>query len=87
LTKDSQAIITNCLQRNWWVQVTWPGAIAAMVLASIGLIAGWHIKSAQVYQKYSPAELEYLGKLWQRNSDTLLQCQQDAKPNCEIKLK
>jgi hypothetical protein len=87
LTKDSQAIITNCLQRNWWVQVTWPGAIAAMVLASIGLIAGWHVKSAQVYQHYSPAELEYLGKLWQKNSDTLLQCQQDAKPNCEIKLR
>jgi hypothetical protein len=87
LTKDSQAIITDRLQKNWWVQVTWPGAIAAMVLASIGLIAGWHIKSVQVYQRYSPAELEYLGKLWERNSDELIQCQQEGKPNCEIKLK
>jgi hypothetical protein len=86
LTKDSQAIITDRLQQNWGVQVTWPGAIVAMILAAIGLIAGWHVKSAQVYQRYSPVELEYLGNLWQKNSDTLLQCQRDAKPDCEIKL-
>jgi hypothetical protein len=44
------------------------------------------MKSAQVYQHYSPTELEYLDKLWQINSDKLLQCQQQGKPACEIKL-
>jgi hypothetical protein len=56
------------------------------VLASIGLIAGWHVKSAQVYQHYSPAELEYLHKLWQINSDKLLECQQRQLTTCPIQL-
>jgi hypothetical protein len=52
----------------------------------LGWLGGWHMKSAQVYQHYSPAELEYLDKLWQINSDKLLQCQQEDKSDCKIKL-
>jgi hypothetical protein len=53
----------------------------------LGWLGGWHMKSAQIYRNYSPAELEYLDKLWQINSDKLLQCQQKAKSDCQIKMK
>jgi hypothetical protein len=52
----------------------------------LGWLGGWHMKSAQVYQHYSPAELEYLDKLWQINSDKLLQCQQEQAATCGIQM-
>ena len=60
------------------------GAIAATFIASIGGISGWSAKTAQIYQHYSPAELEYLSKLWQWNSDRLLKCQTTQNPKCTI---
>jgi hypothetical protein len=53
----------------------------------LGWLGGWHMKSAQVYQHYSPAELEYLDKLWQINSDALIRCQQSGESDCIVKLK
>jgi hypothetical protein len=58
----------------------------AISVGCLGWLGGWHMKSAQVYQHYSPAELAYLDKLWQMNSDQLLQCQQARKPDCKIRL-
>lgn len=64
------------------------GYLASLsIIACLGLMSGWHMKSAQVYQHYGPAELAYLDRLWQINSDQLLQCQQDSKPDCKIKLR
>jgi hypothetical protein len=44
------------------------------------------MKSAQIYQHYSPAELEYLDKLWQINSDKFLQCQQQQVATCGVQM-
>jgi hypothetical protein len=52
----------------------------------LGWLGGWHMKSAQVYRHYSPAELEYLDRLWQRNSDTLIRCQEKRVTTCPINL-
>jgi hypothetical protein len=52
----------------------------------LGWLGGWHMKLAQVYQHYSPAELEYLDRLWQMNSDTLIQCQEKRSKTCSIRL-
>jgi hypothetical protein len=54
--------------------------------ASLGWLGGWHMKSAQVYQHYGPAELAYLDKLWQMNSDQLLLCQKQGEATCVIRL-
>jgi uncharacterized protein (UPF0335 family) len=59
-------------------------AISATFLTSIGGFGGWSAKTAQIYQHYSPAELEYLSKLWQWNSDRLLKCQTTQNPKCTI---
>ncbi len=71
-------------QDVWTTKRLLLGAIAATFIASIGSIAGWSSKTAQVYQRYSPAELEYLSKLWQWNSDRLLKCQVTQNPKCTI---
>ena len=71
-------------QDIWTTKRLLLGAIAATFIASIGSISGWSAKTAQVYQHYSPAELAYLDKLWQWNSDRLLKCQTTQNPKCTI---
>jgi hypothetical protein len=75
---------------NFQISGTWQTAAFGWAIGisfgCLGWLGGWHMKSAQVYQHYSPAELVYLDKLWQINSDKLLQCQQERKPDCKIKL-
>jgi hypothetical protein len=67
------------------------------VFVEIGFDPGFHVLQLpcwgrclplrrQCRQRYSPAELEYLDKLWQRNSETLLQCERGRKPDCKMKL-
>jgi hypothetical protein len=77
-------VISFQIDGSW--QTTMFGLGVAVSFSCLGWLGGWHMKSAQVYQHYSPAELEYLDKLWQINSDKLLQCQQEAKSDCKIKL-
>jgi hypothetical protein len=89
LAKEAHEIIEVAalqLQGSWLMRVALPGAIAALSLASIGFIGGWSAKSAQIYQQYSPAELEYLGQLWRENSERLLKCQKERTPYCLVKL-
>jgi hypothetical protein len=62
------------------------GWAIAISFASLGLLAGWWGKSAQVYRYYSPAELAYLDNLWQLNSDRLLECQRQQATTCPVRL-
>jgi hypothetical protein len=62
------------------------GWAIGVAFACLGWLGGWHMKSAQVYRHYSPAELEYLDKLWQINSDTLIRCQQAKEYKCPIQI-
>jgi NADH dehydrogenase/NADH:ubiquinone oxidoreductase subunit G len=89
LAKEAHDIIELAalkLQGHWIVRVVLPSAIATLSLASIGFIGGWSAKSAQIHQQYSPAELEYLGRLWRGNSDRLIRCQQQNRTVCGVHL-
>ncbi len=77
-------LTTQKPEDTWTIKRLILGAIAATFIASIGGFGGWSAKTAQVYQRYSPAELEYLSKLWQWNSDRLLKCQTTQNPKCTI---
>jgi hypothetical protein len=68
-----------------WQTATFGWAIG-VAFGCLGWLGGWHMKSAQVYQHYSPAELAYLDKLWQINSEKLLQCQQQQAATCGIQM-
>lgn len=89
LAKEAKEVIQLAaleLRGSWAMRVAIPSAIAFLSIASIGFIGGWSAKSAQVYQRYSPAELEFLGQLWQENSDLLAECQSRNKTVCEVEL-
>jgi hypothetical protein len=89
LAKEAKELIQLSaleLRGSWAMRVALPSAIAFLSLASIGFIGGWSAKSAQIYQQYSPAELEFLGQIWQGNSDRLIQCQRQKKNLCQVQL-
>jgi hypothetical protein len=75
---------TQHTQDVWTTKRLLLGAIAATFIAGISVLGGWSAKTAQIYQHYSPAELAYLSKLWQWNSDRLLKCQTTQNPKCTI---
>ncbi len=77
-------LVTQKPQNVWTNKRLLLGAIAATFIAGISILGGWSAKTAQIYQHYSPAELEYLSKLWQWNSDRLLKCQTTQNPKCTI---
>jgi hypothetical protein len=83
-----QAILADGTEHKrpntWTIKEILLGVIAVTCIVSISGIGGWFAKTAQVYQHYSPAELEYLAKLWQWNSDRLLKCQATKNPKCTI---
>jgi hypothetical protein len=74
---------------NFQIDGSWQTAMfglgVAISFSCLGWLGGWHMKSAQVYQHYSPAELAYLDKLWQMNSETLIRCQEKQSKTCIIK--
>jgi uncharacterized protein YdiU (UPF0061 family) len=87
LAKEAQHLIQQAaaeLRGTWGLRVALPSAIAAVMIAGIGAFAGWSVKSAQVYQHYSPAELAYLDQLWVWNSDRLLKCQRLRAAQCQL---
>jgi hypothetical protein len=75
---------------NFQIDGSWQTAMfglgVAISVSCLGWLGGWHMKSAQVYQHYSPAELAYLDKLWQMNSETLIRCQEKQSKTCTVKI-
>jgi hypothetical protein len=91
---DRLQAMVNRMGKPWRVSLRIEGAwqtagfgvVIAIGFASLGFLAGWWSKSAQVYRHYSPAELAYLDRLWVMNSDRLIQCQEKRATTCEIML-
>ena len=91
---DRLEAITRRMGKPWVFSVQVDGAwqsaafglAVGLAFAGLGTWGGWWAKSAQVYQHYGPAELEYLDKLWQMNSDRLLLCQKQGEVTCAIRL-
>jgi hypothetical protein len=91
---DLRSVVDHRARKPWvmsfkidgsWQTAAFGWAIG-VAFGCLGWLGGWHMKSSQVYQHYSPAELEYLDKLWQINSEKLLQCQQQQAVTCAIQM-
>lgn len=89
LAKEAKGLIQLAaleLRGSWAIRVALPSAIAFLSIASIGFLGGWSTRSAQIYQYYSPAELEFLAQLWRENRDRMLKCRTAKQSECVIRL-
>ncbi len=60
----------------------------AIIFGFFGIWGGWWAKTIQIKQfNNGLSQLSDMDKVWEMNSDRLLQCQQQGDAQCEIKLK